>query len=100
MKTIDLAVTVDQPEDGARTRILDGVGHRLRSSGFTERVEGNTVKYRPKFIGLPTVWLVRVLSGEQVTFTFEEQGRTTEMRITGQLRQRAYAEVTEAFGGS
>lgn len=100
MKTIDLAVTVDQPADGARIRILDGVGHRLRSSGFTEHADGNTVKYRPKFIGLVFIWLARILSGEQVTFTFEEQGRTTEVRITGKLRQRAYTEVTEAFGGS
>jgi hypothetical protein len=99
MKTIDFAVTVDQPESQARARILDGIDRRLRSVGFTQRAVGNTVEYRPRFVGLVFVWLARRLSGEHVTLAFEEQGRITEVRVTGKLRQRAHSEVTEAFGG-
>jgi hypothetical protein len=99
MKTIDFIVTVDQPMPGAQAQIVDGVGGRLRSVGLTERVTGNQVEYRPRFVGLVFVWAVRRLSGEGVTFTIQEQGRTSEVRVTGKLRQRAYSEVTEAFGG-
>ena len=99
MKTLDFAVTVDQPLPEARTGILDGVDRRLRSAGFAQHVDGDTVHYRPRFVGLVIVWAVRRLTGEHVTFTFETQGRTTEVRVTGKLRDRAHAEVTEAFGG-
>ncbi len=34
-----------------------------------------------------------------MTFTFAEQGPVTEVRVAGQLRDRAHAEVTEALGG-
>lgn len=99
MKTIDFKVTIDRPMAEAQAQVVDGVGSRLRSSGLTERVAGNQVEYRPKFVGLVFLWLARRLSGEQVTFTFEERGRTSEVAVTGKLRNRAYAEVTEAFGG-
>ena len=99
MKTIDFIVTVDQPLPEAQARIVDGVGSRLRSVGLTQRVEGNQVVYRPRFVGLVFLWAARRLSGEGVTFTIEEQGRTSEVRVIGKLRQRAYSEVTEAFGG-
>jgi hypothetical protein len=99
MKTVDLKVTIDQPLSGAQTQIVDGVGSRLRSSGLTQRITGNQVEYRPKFVGLVFWWLIRRLRGEGVTFTFEEQGRTSEVHVTGKLGDRAYAEVTEAFGG-
>ena len=49
-------------------------------------------------LGLVFVWLYRRLAGEHVTLTFEEQGRRTEVRVTGKLRDRAYAEVNEEFG--
>jgi hypothetical protein len=35
---------------------------------------------------------------EHVTIAFEQQGSSTEVRVTGKLRDRAYAEVNEAFG--
>jgi hypothetical protein len=41
---------------------------------------------------------VRRLQKERVTFTFEEQGQVTEMRVTGRLRDRAHTELTEALG--
>lgn len=99
MKTTDFTVTIDQPMPEAQAQIVDGVGSRLRSTGLAQRVEGNRVEYRPRFVGLVFVWAVRRLSGEGVTFTIEEQGRISEVRVTGKLRQRAYSEVTEAFGG-
>jgi hypothetical protein len=99
MKTIDFIVTVDQPLAGAQAQILSGIGGRLQSVGLTQRLKGNRVEYRPRFVGLIFVWAVRRLSGEHVTFTIEEQGRTSEVRVTGKLRKRAYSEVTEAFGG-
>ena len=58
------------------------------------------ITYRPKFIGLFFVWLYRRLADEHVTLAFEQQGPSTEVRVTGKLRDRAYAEVNEAFGAS
>ena len=71
----------------------------MRSVHFAGRADGDAVKYRPAFVGLPTVWLIRRLSNEHVLFSFEEQGPVTEVRVTGRLRPRAHAEVAEAFGG-
>jgi hypothetical protein len=99
MKTVNIDVTVDAPMPEAEDRILDRVDRRLRSVGFTGRhLDGGQV-YRPKFIGLPLVWLVRRLQNEHVAFFFTEQGRVTDVRATGRLRDRAHAEVTEALGG-
>ena len=99
MKTIDIAVTIDGPVEEAQTRIRDSVDHRLRSTGLTGHEKAGALEYRPKF-GVPAVvWAVRRLQNEHVTFTFEEQGPVTEVRASGQLRDRAQAELTEAFGG-
>jgi hypothetical protein len=100
MKAIDFTLTIDQPLPEAQTQSLDRIDSRLRSVGFAQHVKGDAVEYRPRFIGLIFVWAVRRLSGEHVTFTFEEQGRATEVRVTGKLRERAYAQVSEAFGGA
>jgi hypothetical protein len=99
MNQIDLTMTVDGPVPKAQSLILDRVGPRLRAVGLTGRQLDGAVVYRPKFVGLPAVWLVRRLQGEGVTFTFTEQGRATQVRATGKLRDRAHAEVTEALGG-
>jgi hypothetical protein len=99
METIDFTLAVDQPLSQAQTQILDRVDSRLRSAGLTRHEKGDAVEYQPRFIGLVFVWMVRRLSGEHVTFSFEERGRTTEVRVTGKLRKRAHAQVTEAFGG-
>ncbi len=58
--------------------------------------QGDALTYRPKFTGLVWVWTIRPLSDEHVTFAFEQQGRVTEMRVTGKLHDRAHA---EALGG-
>ncbi|HEV2933713.1 MAG TPA: hypothetical protein VGY96_11335 [Streptosporangiaceae bacterium] len=99
MKTVNIDVTVDAPMPEAQGRILDRVDHRLRSVGFTGRPLDGALVYRPKFIGLPLVWLVRRLQNEHVAFTFTEQGLVTDVRAAGRLRDRARAEVTEALGG-
>lgn len=99
MNTVNIDVIVDAPLPEAQSRILDRVDQRLRSVGFTGRQLDRTVVYRPKFIGLPLVWLVRRLQNEHVTFTFTEQGPITDVRAAGRLRDRAHAEVTEALGG-
>jgi hypothetical protein len=99
MKTVNIDVTVDAPMPEAQGRILDRVDHRLRSVGFTGRPLDGALVYRPKFIGLPLVWLVRRLQNEHVAFTFTEQGLVTDVRPAGRLRDRARAEVTEALGG-
>ena len=67
--------------------------------GFTGRHLDGALVYRPKFIGLPLVWLVRRLQNEHMAFTFTEQGPVTDVRAAGLLRDRARAEVTEALGG-
>ena len=83
----------------AQRRILDSVDSRLRSVGFTGHPQDNGVNYRPKFIGLIIIWLVRRLQGEHVMFAFDQHGQVTEVRVTGKLRDRARTEVTEALGG-
>ena len=99
MQDIDLTITVDQPMPQAQERILDRVDHRLRGAGLTQRVTPGGVDYRPKFIGLVVIWLVRRLRHEHVTFIFDARGRTTEVRAAGRLRDRAHIELTEALGG-
>jgi hypothetical protein len=99
MKTIDFAVTVDGPVAEARSRILGSVDQRLRSAGFNGHEKAGLLEYRPRFTIPAVIWVVRRLRNEQVTFTFEEQGRVTEVRASGRLPNRAHAEVAEAFGG-
>ena len=99
MQDIDLTVTVDQPMPDAQDRILDRVDHRLRGVGLTQRVTPGGVEYRPKFVGLVLVWLVRRALHEGVTFTFDPRGPATEVRVAGKLRDRAHTELTEALGG-
>ncbi len=100
MQAVDLSLTVDRPMPGAGTQILDTFEPRMRSVGFTTNGQGDVITYRPKFIGLFFVWLYRRLADEHVTLAFEQQGSSTEVRVTGKLRDRAYAEVNEAFGAS
>ena len=71
MQSLDLTVTVDRPMPDAQTQILGSVDSRMQSAGFTEHV----------------------------MFAFEQRGPATEVRVTGKLRSRAHAEVTEALGG-
>jgi hypothetical protein len=99
MQDIDLTVTVDQPMPDAQDRILDRVDDRLRGVGLTQRVTPGGVEYRPKFVGLVFVWLIRRVRHEGVTFTFDARGRSTEVRAAGRLRDRAHTELTEALGG-
>jgi hypothetical protein len=99
MQDIDLTVTVDQPMPDAQDRILDRVDDRLRAVGYTRRAASGGVDYRPKFVGLVFVWLVRRAMHEGVTFTFDPHGRATEVRVAGKLRDRAHTELTEALGG-
>jgi hypothetical protein len=99
MQSLDLTVTVDRPMPDAQTQILGSVDSRIQSAGFTGRPQDNGVNYRPKFTGLVFVWLVRRLQDEHVLFAFEQRGPATEVRVTGKLRSRARAEVTEALGG-
>ena len=99
MQHIDLTVTVDQPMPQARDGILDRVDHRLRAAGLTRKAAPDGVDYRPKFVGLVLVWLVRRLQHEHVTFTFDTRGPATDVRAAGLLRDRAHAELTEALGG-
>jgi hypothetical protein len=100
MQAVDLTVSVDRPMPAAGTHILDSFEPRMRSVGFTASGQGDVTTYRPRFVGLVFVWLYRRLAGEHVTLTFEQQGSSTEVRVTGKLRDRAYAEVTEEFGAS
>ena len=100
MQAVDLTVSVDRPMPAAGTRILDAFEPRMRSVCFTASGQGDVTTYRPRFVGLVFVWLYRRLAGEHVTLTFEQQGSSTEVRVTGKLRDRAYAEVTEEFGAS
>lgn len=100
MQAVDLTLTVDRPMPGAGSQILDTFEPRMRSVGFTTSGRGDVITYRPRFIGLVFVWLYRRLAGEHVTLAFHEQGRSTEVRVTGRLRDRAYAEVNEEFGVS
>jgi hypothetical protein len=99
MQDIDLTVTVDQPMPDAQDQILDRVDHRLRGAGYTQHVTPGGVEYRPKFVGLVFVWLIRRLQHDGVTFTFDARGRSTEVQAAGRLRDRAHTELTEALGG-
>jgi len=99
MQNIDLTLTVDQPMPQAQDRILDRVDHRLRGAGLTQRVTPAGVEYRPKFVGLVALWLIRRAMHEGVTFIFDPHGTATEVRAAGRLRDRAHAELTEALGG-
>jgi hypothetical protein len=98
MQAVDLTVSVDRPMPAAGTHILDTFEPRMRSVGFTASDQGDVTTYRPKFVGLVFVWLYRRLADEHVTLSFEQQGSSTEVRVTGKLRDRAYAEVSEEFG--
>jgi hypothetical protein len=98
MESLDLTVTLDRPMPAAQMQLLDGIDARMQSVGFTGHSHGNGVSYRPKFIGLVVVWLVRRLQDEHVLFAFEQRGQLTEVRVTGKLRNRARTEVTEALG--
>jgi hypothetical protein len=100
MQAVDLTLTVERPMPGAGTQILDTFEPRMRSVGFTANGQGDVITYRPKFIGLVFVWLYRRMAGEHVTLTFEDHGQRTEVRVTGKLRDRAYAEVNEEFGAN
>jgi hypothetical protein len=100
MQAVDLTVSVDRLMPAAGTHILDTFEPRMRSVGFTASSQGDVTTYRPKFVGLVFVWLYRRLADEHVTLTFEQQGSSTRVRVTGKLRDRAYAEVTEEFGAS
>jgi hypothetical protein len=100
MQAIDLTLTVDRPMPGAGTQVLDTFEPRMRVVGFTPNGQGDVITYRPKFIGLVFVWVYRRLADEHVTLAFKQQGSNTEVRVTGKLRDRAYAEVHEAFGAS
>ena len=98
MQAVDMTLTVDRPMPGAGTQILDTFEPRMRSVGFTTNGQGDVITYRPKFIGLFFVWLYRRLADEHVTLAFRQRGPSTEVRVTGKLRDRAYAEVNEALG--
>ena len=100
MQAVDLTLTVDRPMPGAGTQILDAFEPRMRSVGFAANGQGDVITYRPRFIGLVFVWVYRRLADEHVTLAFEERGSSTEVRVTGKLRDRAYAEVNEEFGVS
>ena len=99
MNQIDLTVTIDGPAQEAERVILGRIGPRLDGTGLTGRQRHGAVEYRPKFAVPAVVWLVRLLRGEGVTFTFDEQGPVTQVLVRGKLRDRAHAEVIEAFGG-
>ncbi len=79
--------------------MLDDIGPRMSAVHLSGHAQGEAVTYRPKFTGLVSVWMIRRLSDEQVTFAFEQQGPVTEVRVTGKLHDRAHAKVTEAPGG-
>jgi hypothetical protein len=98
VQAVDLTVTVARPMPGAGSQILDTFEPRMRSVGFTAGGQGDVITYRPKFVGLVFVWVYRRLSGEHVTLAFSQRGSSTEVRVTGKLRDRAYAEVNEEFG--
>jgi hypothetical protein len=100
MQVVDFRVSVGRPMPAAGTRILDSFEPRMRSVGFTGSGQGDVMTYRPRFVGLMFVWLYRRLADEHVTLTFEQQGSSTEVRVTGKLRDRAYAEVNEEFGAN
>jgi hypothetical protein len=99
MNQIDLTMTVDGPVPDAERLIRERVGSRLDGVGLTGRVRDGAVRYRPALTFPAAFWLIRLLRGEGVTFTFTEQGPVTQVLVRGKLRDRAHTEVTEALGG-
>lgn len=99
MQPIDIKVIIDRPVPDARVQILDNVEPRMRSVHFSERAQGDAVTFRPKFMGLPAVWLMRRLSNEHLKLAFEQEGSVTQVKVTGKLSSRAHSEVIEALGG-
>jgi hypothetical protein len=99
MQPIEIKVTVDRPVPDARAQILGNVEPRMRSVHFSGKDEGDAVTYRPKFMGLPTVWLIRRLSNEHLKVAFEQDGSVTQVLVTGKLGGRTHAEVIAALGG-
>jgi hypothetical protein len=79
MQSIDIAMTIDQPIPEAQAQILARVDPRLRAVGYAQHPKGNAVEYRPKFVGLVFVWLIRRLRNDHVTVTFEQHGTSTEL---------------------
>jgi hypothetical protein len=100
MQPVNLEVTIERPMAGAQAQLLDSIEPRMRSVHFSRRAFGDTVTYRPKFMGLSKIWVICHLSNQHVTFVFEQEGPTTQVRVTGRLRPRVHAEVTDALGGS
>jgi len=99
MKSIDMTMTIDQPIPQAQAQVLATVEPRLRAVGYAQHAKANAVEYRPKFVGLVFVWLIRRLRNDHLTFTFEQHGPSTELRATGRLRDRAHTELTDALQG-
>jgi hypothetical protein len=97
MKSIDLTITIDRPLPEAQTQVLAAIDPVMRARSLRQLPKGNTVEYRPKFVGLVVIWLTRRLGNEHVTFTFEQRGSTTELRATGRLHNRAHTELTDAL---
>jgi len=89
MQDIDLTVTVDQPMPDAQDQILDRVDHRLRGAGYTS-TSPRRVEYRPKFVGLVFVWLIRRLQHDGVTFTFDARGAPPRSRRRPAARPRPH----------
>ena len=59
MQSSDLPLTVDRPICEAQAHVLGLVDPKLRT-GYTSRRTGDTVAYRPRFLGLPIVWVAAV----------------------------------------
>jgi hypothetical protein len=100
MKRIEFTVNVDGALAEAQARVLGSIDTVLRARGLGQHPKADGAEYRPRFVGLVVVWAVRRLQNEHVTVSFEHRGSTTEVRVTGRLRDRAYTELTEALGGS
>jgi hypothetical protein len=99
MEAVDFAMTVNQPMPDAQSEIISKIEPRMRSIGYAGHSNGDAVRYRPKFVGLVIIWVYRrIIQNEQVTFSFKSSGPATEVRVSGKLRPRAVAEVTEAVG--
>jgi hypothetical protein len=96
MEAVNLTMTVNQPMADTQSEIISKVEPRMHSVGFTGHANGDSVRYRPRFVGFPAIWLIHLIQGEQVTFSFESRGMATEVRVSGKLRSRAAAEVAEA----
>jgi len=97
MKSIELSFTVDRPLREAQDQVLGQIDPLLRT-GYAARLAGDTVEYRPKFIGLALLLVIRRLRGDRVTFTFERRDLATEVRVNGRLGNPRQADLTEALG--